>query len=75
MQETEEQNVKQESQEAGSNEEKVTEIDVTELRSKMQEQLNHKIQIKVSLSQLVLAIILAIAFFYFGILAIFKISA
>jgi hypothetical protein len=73
MQDTEEKKTNEEVTEDGK--ENVTEIDVTELRNKISEGLNHKIQIKVSLSILITAIVFALAFFYFGLLAIFKISA
>jgi len=73
MQDTEEKKTNEEVTEDGK--ENVTEIDVTELRNKISEGLNHKIQIKVSLSTLITAIVFALAFFYFGLLAIFKISA
>lgn len=74
MQDTEEQENQKvdNTQEAKEN---ITEIDVSQLRDKVKEGLNHKIQIKVSLTTLITAIALALAFFYFGILAIFKISA
>lgn len=73
MQDAEEKKTNEEVTEDGK--ENVTEIDVTELRNKISEGLNHKIQIKVSLSTLITAIVFALAFFYFGLLAIFKISA
>ena len=73
MQDTEETNIEENSN--SQNDEKVTEIDFAELGNMMKQSLNHKIQIKISLTTLIIVVGLALAFFYFGILAILKISA